>query len=266
MQDFHVHSNYSDGSFLGEMVRAAEGAGLEGVGFTDHCTVTAREHTAEMRDVYGFNLDLTYERRREAIDRLRDRFSIDIYDAVEMDYDPRDESRIRAFLERADFDYATGSVHEVDGRNVQVSSNFVDWSAEDLDALVEEYFDRLVSLVESELFDVAAHVDLLERTAPLRGRATDDHYRRVARAFEDSRTIPEVNAGRALTDAGVVHPRPDFLTVLGEYDVPITVGTDAHRPADVGDRAAFLREFVDDRGIDPAAPPALEVDGTSRAG
>ncbi|RKD97569.1 PHP domain-containing protein [Halopiger aswanensis] len=258
MRDFHIHSNYSDGDFLGGMVRAAEAAGLEGVGFADHCNVAPRDHVERMRGLYGFNLDLTYERRREAIEGLRERRSIEIYDAVEMDYDPRDEDAIDVFLAEAGFDYAIGSVHEVDGKNVQVSSHFTDLSDEACDAVVDEYFDRLVSLIESELFDVAAHIDLIERTRPLRGRATTDHYRRVARALADSRTIPEINAGRALTDEEIVHPDEEFLEILREHDVAVTIGTDSHAPDEVGDRAEFLENFFAREGLEPATPPALE--------
>ncbi|MDF9745164.1 PHP domain-containing protein [Natrinema salsiterrestre] len=258
MRDFHVHSNYSDGDFLRSMVRAAESAGLEGVGFADHCNVARRERPESMRSVYGFNLDLTYERRRRGIERLRDDSEIEIYDAVEMDYDPRDEPAIDGFLSEADFDYAIGSVHDVDGHNVQIASHFEDMSDAERDAVVDGYFDRLVALVESELFDIAAHVDLLERTPPLRGRATEDHYRRVAQAVADSRTVPEVNAGRALADAAVVHPSESFLTVLREHDVAVTVGTDSHHPAEIPDRVDFLTDFFDETGLEPAVPDGLE--------
>ncbi len=257
MRDFHVHSNYSDGEFLRSMVQAAASAGLEGVGFADHCNVATREHHASMRSVYGFNLDLTYERRRRGIDRLREEFDLEIYDAVEMDYDPRDEAAIDAFLAEASFDYAIGSVHDVDGQNVQVSSHFDAMSEAERDAIVDAYFEQLVALVESELFEIAAHVDLLERTPPLRGRATDDHYRRVARAFAESRTIPEINAGRALSDADVVHPSDRFLSILREYDVAVTVGTDSHRPSELPDRADFLVDFVDETGLEPVEPDGL---------
>ena len=257
MHDYHVHSNYSDGRFLFQMVRAAEEAGLDGVGFADHCTVTGRENRQGERAEYGFNLDLTYERRRRGIERLRDQFDVTVYDAVEMDYDPRDEAAIADFLDEAAFDYAIGSVHELDDVNVQVASNYADRSDAALDALVEDYFDRLVSLVESGLFDVAAHPDLVERTEPLRGRATEAQYDRVARAFADSRTVPEINAGRALTDLELVHPSEGLLAAFREYDVGVTVGTDSHFPDEIGPRAEFLREFLAERDLDSVAPAAL---------
>ena len=260
MRDFHTHTNYSDGGFLKGMVRAAEEAGLEGIGFTDHCTISSRERPAAVRALYGFNLDVTYERRRRAIESQRDRddIAIEIYDGVEMDYDPRDEAEIRDFLAEADFDYAIGSVHAVDGLNVQVPSNFADLSDAELDRIVDDYFENLVSLVESELFDVAAHLDLIERTPALRGRATSDHYERVAAALADSRTVPEINAGRAVADAAIVHPVEPFLETLREYDVPVTVGSDAHAPDEMDDRVTFLEEFLDERGLEPVAPPGLD--------
>ncbi|SEQ50439.1 PHP domain-containing protein [Natrinema salaciae] len=258
MRDFHVHSNYSDGDFLGSMVRAAEAAGLEGVGVADHCNVASRESPEAMRGLYGFNLDLTYERRRQGIERVRESAEIAVYDAVELDYDPRDEDAIDAFLAEAAFDYAIGSVHEVGGDNVQIASHFADLTEAERDAVVDDYFDQLVALVESELFEIAAHADLVERTPPLRGRATEDHYRRVAQAFADSRTIPEINAGRALTEADIVHPSEQFLTVLREHDVSVTVGTDSHRPDEIPDRADFLEGFVDETGLEPVVPDGLE--------
>ena len=259
MHDFHVHSNYSDGRFLPSMVRAAAEAGLDGVGVADHCIVSGREAMDDGRTKWGFNLDRTYERRRRGIEQVRGSVDIAVYDAVEMNYEPRDEAAVREFLDGAGFDYSIGSVHEVQGLNVQDASNFRGTSDDERDAVVDAYFDSLAALAESELFDIAAHPDLLERVEPLRGRATEDHYRCAARAFADSRTVPEINAGRALRDEAVVHPSPTFLDVLVDHDVSLTVGTDSHAPDEIGERAAFLEEFAADRGIDPAGPPSLDA-------
>ncbi|WP_440990963.1 PHP domain-containing protein [Haloarchaeobius baliensis] len=257
MYDYHLHSNYSDGRFLPQMVRAASDAGLDGIGFADHCNVSARESMQSTRAVFGFNLDRTYERRRHAIGRLRERADITVYDAVEMDYDPRDEAEIRAFLDEAGFDYAIGSVHTVGEYNIQSPGQYEGLSDAELDRVVDHYFDNLVALAESELFEVAAHPDLFERTPQLRGRATAEHYRRAAEAFADSRTVPEINAGRALADEEFVHPHDSFLDELLARDVAITVGTDSHRPHEVADRAAFLDAFTDEWGVEPVRPPSL---------
>ncbi|WP_205254521.1 PHP domain-containing protein [Halorussus rarus] len=106
--DYHVHSNYSDGTRLPRMLDAAADAGLDAVGFADHCNVAERERLRTVKREHGINLDRTYALRRDAIESLRERYDLRIYDAVELDYDPRDESAIARFLDEADFDYAIG--------------------------------------------------------------------------------------------------------------------------------------------------------------
>jgi histidinol-phosphatase (PHP family) len=251
--DYHTHTTYSDGSFLWSMVGAAADADLEGIGITDHCNVSGDDDHRRRKKVMGFNLDSTYERRREGIDAVRDRFDIDIYDAVEMDYEPEDEAAIRDFLDAADFDYAIGSVHYLDGVNVHFGSHYADMPRAERRELVDRYFEKLVALVDSELFEVAAHPDLFERTAEFRGLASDDHYHEVAEAFRSSRTVPELNAGRALDDYGEFHPAPRFVEVLLEHDVAFTVGTDSHEPQAIGPRVEAIAEQFERYGIEPVA-------------
>lgn len=259
MRDFHVHSTYSDGSYLPSMIRSAEECDLDAVGIADHCTVSPRGFPRDRRAELGFNLDVTYERRSRGIDRLRENAAVEIYDAVEMDYDPRDEDEISAFLSEAAFDYVIGSVHVVGDIDVQSPSAVAGLSSAELDGVVDRYFDDLIALIESDLFDVAAHPDLFERNESLRGRATEEHYRRAARAFADSRTIPEINAGRALTELELVNPSATFLEALREHDVPITVGSDAHQPGEIGGRIEFLSAFLAERDIEPVAPPSIDA-------
>jgi histidinol-phosphatase (PHP family) len=249
--DYHTHSTYSDGRFLSSMVQAAAEAGLAGIGVADHCNVSNRERTQAAKRDLGFNLDLTYERRRKAIEALRERVDIAIYDAVEMDYDSRDEDAIATFLDEAAFDYSIGSIHALDGVNIHVESYFAEKSTDERHALVDRYFEKLVSLVDAELFDIAAHPDLIERNPALRGFADEEHYRKAAAAFERSRTVPEINAGRVLSGYGEFHPAPDFLDILIETNVAMTVGTDSHRPTETDDRTDRIDALLDDHEISP---------------
>ena len=249
--DYHAHTNYSDGRPIYEMVEAAAEAGLDGLGLTDHCNVSARAKPAEAKAIHGHNLDITYERRRRAIESIRERADIEIYDAVEMDYHPADEAEIRSFLDEAGFDYALGSVHEVDGTNVHFESYFAEKSEAEREEAVSTYFDRLVSLIDSELFEIAAHVDLIERNPALRGLATEAEYRAVAEAFADSRTVPEINAGRILGQYGEFHPRSDLLDVLMEAGTEFTVGTDSHTPEEFAPRLTEIEALLDEYGIEP---------------
>lgn len=250
MFDYHVHSNYSDGSFLYRMVDAAADAGLDGVGFADHCNVSPREQQRRHKHLFGFTLDATYDRRRAAIEQLREWFDVRVFDAVEMDYLPDERDRIADFLGEAGFDYAVGSVHTVDGHNVQATRPFRDTPESERRAVVERYYDALVDLIGSELFDVAAHLDLPERNERLRGLATREQYERVADALAASRTVPELNAGRVLREYGEFHPADPFLAALRERGVEMTLGTDSHDPGEIGPRLEAAREFARERGFE----------------
>lgn len=256
--DYHAHSTYSDGRFLWSMCEAASDAGLDGIGFADHCNVSERERMKELTRALGFTLDLTHERRRAAIAGMADRFDLAVHDAVELDYDRRDDGAIRSFLAEAGFEYAIGSVHYLEGVNVHVEPYFAEKPEAERRRLVEAYFDELVALVDSGLFEVAAHLDLVERNPALRGLATREQYARVAAALSDSRTVPEVNAGRVLEAYGRFHPREEFLDVLVDRGVPFVLGTDAHEPESVAPRVDELERLVDERGLETVELPVID--------
>nr|WP_321576085.1 PHP domain-containing protein [Halosolutus gelatinilyticus] len=252
--DYHVHSNYSDGRPLPEMLEAAERAGLDAVGITDHCNVSTRSVPGRAKREHGFNLDLTYERRREAIESLRERYDVEIYDGVELDYDPRDEPAIESFIEEAGFDYVIGSVHELEDECIFNRSYFVEHSESERRELVDGYYRKIVALLEFDAFDVLGHVDAIERTPELRGYATDRHYERVADALVGSTTVPEINAGKVGLEYGKYHPAPAFLDALRDRGVRFVPGTDSHRPDELVERVSLLDDRFSELGLDPVSP------------
>ncbi len=256
MYDYHTHSTYSDGDFLEWMVAAAEEAGLDGIGIADHLIVSDIPEQVRRRRVEGHALDLTYERRREAIEDVRADADVAVFDAAEVDYHPDDQPLVEDFLATADFDYHVGSVHLVGGANVHVAD------PDDPAAFVERYVELVETMVESELFAVAGHVDLPERNPNVRSVMDREQYDRLARAFADSRTVPEINAGRANRDIdhpaddtdgpGFFHPVPEFLDALAAHDVAVVAGSDAHDSNDLLERTALLERRFADAGLEPA--------------
>ena len=228
--DYHVHSRYSDGGDMEAMVKTAVDIGLSGIGFADHCLFSHPQK--EARVSYPMDLDRLEERRAD-IERLRNRHDIEIFEGMEIDYYPDDERNIERFIAENDFDYVIGSVHEVSkhsrhnpGPSVHHGPDEPGTEAE-LDAYVDRYFESLCRLIDSELFDIAAHLDLIERNDYLRGRPSRDEYERVAAALEQSRTMPEINGNRVDEDWPVL-PRQPFFEVLRERDISFVRGSDAH--------------------------------------
>ena len=249
--DYHTHTTFSDGYEMEGMADAAADAGLTGIGFTDHCL--PYEDPFGRRDRY--DLVDTFEERRERIRTLREDVEVEVFDGVELNYDPNHEDAIRAFLAAAGFDYVIGSVHYADDYYVGHPEALADASHAAKRDAVETYVDWQVRLVESGLFDVLAHPDLPQRSPALRGMMDERDYRRLADALADSETIPEINAGRLDRKYGTVHPHPDFLDAFADAGVSFVVGTDAHAPDQLRTRRDLLDPLLADYGVELAAHP-----------
>lgn len=228
------------------MIEAAEAAGLDGLGLTDHCIVTD--------DAFGrratYDLVETYERRREVIDAAREESDLRLYDAAEVSFVASETEVIRDFLRTADFDYTIGSVHFAGEYDYTSDAPYADADEATRRSVVKRYYDAVVALVDAELFDVLGHLDLPERLETLRGHSRPVDYKRVAASLAHSRTVPEINAGRVNRSLGRPHPDPAALSQFAAHDVGFVLGTDSHRPEELTERVPELRAAVDRADID----------------
>ena len=239
--DVHSHTTFSDGSNLSEMIRAAETAGLDALGLTDHCIVT--------HDSFGrrakYDLVETYEQRRDAVEAARKETTLTLYDAAEVSYVESEATAIREFLSTAGFEYTIGSVHFAEQYDYTTDVQYVKADAETRRAAIKRYYDAVVTLVESELFDVLGHLDLPERLPTLRGFSSPEDYERVAVALADSQTVPELNAGRVNRSLNRLHPNPEMLDSFRAHGVEFVLGTDSHTPDELTARVPALEAAVD---------------------
>lgn len=259
-EDLHTHTTYSDGAPVEAMVRAADAAGRSGIGLTDHCIVY--DDPVGRSDRYDF--EDTYRERRSEIEALRGEYDLEIRDGVEVNYDPRREGEIRAFLDAAGFEYTIGSVHYAGSRDVAHAGSMADASREERRGAVETYVEWQVALIDSGLFDVAAHVDLPERAPAFHGLLDGEDYRRIARALANSRTVPEINAGRLDSDLGRVHPNPAHLPVFADEGVGFVVGSDSHTSGQLRERAAMLEKRLPELPVEVLPAEAVGTLGGSR--
>lgn len=254
--DLHTHTTYSDGSDAREMAVAAADAGLSGIGFTDHCIVY--EDPFGRSETYDFGE--TYPERRRLLGSLREDFDIEVFDGVEMNYDPNHESETASFLEEANFDYAIGSVHYAQEFYVTPATALSDAPEETRREAVDAYVDWTERLIESELFDVVGHLDLPQRNPSLRGLFDEEDYRRLADALADADALPEINAGRIDAEYGTVHPDPAYFDVFADAGVSFVVGTDSHTPETLRTRVDMLDSVLEDaesRGVEVVGAEAV---------
>jgi histidinol-phosphatase (PHP family) len=225
--DYHMHTELTDGTGRPvDCARVAVERGLDEIGCSDHAPLADRETDWHMK-----NSDLeTY------VGWVRDAQAkfpqLPIKLGLEIDFIPGCEDWVRELSVMYPWDFFLGSVHYVGEFNVDRSAK--DWATEDVDARWREYFDVWKQAARSGLFDSLAHPDLPKK---FNFRPKTD----FTNVFEDAlRVVAASNVAIEVSSAGLrkpckeIYPSEQFLRIAHGLNVPITLGSDAHVPHDVG--------------------------------
>jgi len=249
--DCHVHSCHSSdtSASMAAMVDAARDAGLAGLAFTEHVEWWPGD------DACGYLQPERYYAEIEAL-RSRQGAGLEILAGLELGTPHEFVSEARALLAAAPWDYVLGSLHWPGGEPGWEPAAF----AQGLDAAYRLYFQELVTLAEEGLYDVMAHFDLVRRDSW--------HVRREMRPLEPYAPLIRaalqaiVARGKGLeinTSAlalGLAEPCPG-LTILRWYrelgGKILVLGSDAHRPEDVGQHFDRARSLALEAGFDRLA-------------
>jgi histidinol-phosphatase (PHP family) len=157
---------------------------------------------------------------------------------IEADYRPSTVEEVRALLHGRPFDYVIGSVHHLGDWGFDDPRQMDRYEHADIDDMWVEYFDLVGDAAETGLFTIMGHMDLVKkfgyRATRTLGAELDRLLERLARAG----VAVEINTAGLHKPVKEAYPSPDILRRLREAGVPITFGSDAHRPEEVG------RDFV----------------------
>jgi histidinol-phosphatase (PHP family) len=213
-----------------EYAARASSIGLAEIGFSDHFP---------MLHVEDRSLSMGMEELPEyvqEVEGLRPGFpGLEIKLGIEVDFIPETAERLPDLLKAQPYDYIMGSVHYIDGWGFDHPRNIEGYAGRDLMALWERYFDLLGDAAESGLFDVLAHPDLIKKF----GFRPDADVRHLYEACLDrvaaAGSVIEVNSGGLRKPVGEIYPGFNFLLLCRERDIPLTLGSDAHCPEEVGE-------------------------------
>lgn len=225
--DYHIHTSFSDGKAVPEeYIPAGLRAGLSEIGFSEHLNL--------------FNPDLTWcmypARAAEYsgyIDELKKTSpGIKIRKGLEIDYFPGKEKEIAAFLDDLSLDYRIGSVHYQGEKTVDLGPEF--YEGKNINLLWEEYFETVISAVNSGLFDIIGHCDLIRIYRYYPSCDPVPLYKKLAREMKKNEVVFEINTNGRNKPLREFYPDPQFLYVFKNENVPVCVNSDAHMPSRVG--------------------------------
>lgn len=258
--DYHSHNErcgHAAGT-LSDYIEAAKLLGLNEFGVSDHSPVLffegdhALPHTAMPRSALGGYVAEGLE--------LKDRYAgqIAVKLGLETDFWEGCEDAYRELLDAHPFDYALGSVHWVYGVNIFWRPR---WENEDAERTYREYYRLVIAAARSGMFDVLSHATACESFGPPIGEAlSDDLYPPVVEAVRDAGLIVEVNtAGYRKMGGDDPFPNRKMLRLLVEAGVPLTFGSDSHRPDEVGFAQGRVEALLRDLDLDVDDPRPVTV-------
>jgi histidinol-phosphatase (PHP family) len=244
--DYHMHTPLCRHA-RGEPVEYAAQAlrlGLAEIGFSDHNPMP-KDDFDEWR-MRAADLD-AYVAKVEQARREHPQLIIKL--ALEVDYIPGYEGWVRDLAARHPWDYLIGSVHYVSPLWAIDSPNQLsEWKNHEPLEVWTAYFDRLTMAAESGLFDILGHADLCKKFCFVPKEDCTHLYRRFLEAARRNNVAMELNTAGLRKDCREIYPSPQIVRMAAQLGVPITFGSDAHAPGEVGMNWAEALELARNAG------------------
>ncbi|MEI7534482.1 MAG: histidinol-phosphatase HisJ family protein [Verrucomicrobiae bacterium] len=230
--DLHMHTPLCRHA-VGEPVDYARHAveiGLTEIGFSDHSPMP-RDDFDNWR-MFDRQLDEYVAKVRLAQQKFP---QLTIRLALEVDYLPGHEDWIRSLAARHPWDYFIGSVHYVsESWDIDNPAKLSEWKKRDAFEVWQIYFDRLALAAESKLFNIIGHADLPKKFGIRPARDCTPLYEKFLDAAAIAGCAIELNTAGLRKACEEIYPCRELLTLAFHKNVPITFGSDAHKPEEVG--------------------------------
>jgi histidinol-phosphatase (PHP family) len=240
--DYHIHTKYSPDAAgnIEDYIKEAKKNGIDEIGFSEHMIL-------HYESDYSYRSPDFIKTYIQKFLEIRKNSEIPIKLGAEIDFFPKDIEKIREFIQKYPFDYVIGSVHYLGTWAIDSRSQIHEYLKRDMLQVYEEYFGTVRKLCQSRLFDILGHADLIKLFGFNPNCNFDYVMKETVEAIVENNMCVEVNTSGLVRPCAEIYPSKQFLTLLKQNKVPITLGSDAHNPRDVGrhfDKALKLMKEV----------------------
>ena len=231
MIDNHIHTRlckHAEGDIF-DYVERAISLGIKEISFTDHIPLP---HNFDLAHRMNFEDIDTYTRW---VMKAKERYSeINIRYGIEADFYEGFEDYTENFLNRYDFDIVIMSVHFLrhwPKGNWVFDYHFPDKSKEEI---YGDYLSTLIKGINTGLFDVLGHLDMVKTRGDSLLRKIPLEVNQLLSAVKKSGMAIEINTSGYRKNVGEPYPGLDWLPSIRDNSIPLTIGSDAHHPDQVG--------------------------------
>ena len=234
--DYHLHTVYSHHAVgtIDDYLRRAEELGIKEVCFTEHISRQYLPEEFKRQIPYTWMLDEELELYLQEVKAAGKRTPLTVRVGLETDYFAGYEKELGNSWHPAP-GFCAGSCTSAPMYGLE----YVMFLEDEPVRFLLNYLAYVKKAVESGLFDSMAHLHLGWQAVPWPrgsdGRLVEDALAEVVAAAHKQDMCLEINT-RAFNFEGYGTPEvyKRFLQLIADYNVPITLGSDAHQPREIG--------------------------------
>jgi histidinol-phosphatase (PHP family) len=230
--DYHMHTPLC-GHAIGEpeeYVKQAIKLGLKEIGFSDHAPMVHKPMPG---------ITMTFDelpQYHEMIEDVRKKYAsrISVKIALESDFIAGFESKTKAIIDSYPYDYIIGSVHFIDDWAFDDPATREYWKKHDVNEVYLKYYALLRQSAKTGFFQIIGHCDLPKKFGARPTIDLTDEIRITAKVFKEVGVAVEINTAGLRKPIAEMYPALNCLKIYCDAGVPLTFGSDAHDPNDVG--------------------------------
>jgi histidinol-phosphatase (PHP family) len=231
--DYHTHNRlckHAQGD-LEQYIQSAIRLGLDEIACSDH---------GPLPDNYDLRHRMTIEEYcseyAPVVSALTEKYrsKIRIRYAIEIDYLDWAADWNRKLIADNDFDFVLGSVHFIGPRGQEKALFGPEYGRDELESLYEGYYRTVSESAKAGMFDVISHCDIVKKFGVFSSKRVDELIREAMAQIKSAGLCVEVNTSGLRKPEKECYPGEKILRLAREMKIPLTIGSDAHTPEDVG--------------------------------
>ncbi|MHA2087246.1 MAG: histidinol-phosphatase, partial [Promethearchaeota archaeon] len=253
LMDYHTHNNRC-GHALGEIedyVKAAIGMNFSEIGISDHFPLGViiddpkleeiiKRASMEVEEFPSYMEEIKFLKKKYE-NKIKVRLSTEINFATPGRPLTKQKKFLKPFME--DFDYLVGAIHDVKWHESPIIIIAPGEGSEAIrkygnEKITLEYVEKLIKLVNTSFFDVIAHFDnhrvLFQPKEPHYSEKTWERVLDLLDLVKNKAMAIEINTSGVLKDLTSQFPSDEIIKEIIQRDIPLVLGSDAHRPRYVG--------------------------------
>ena len=231
--DYHTHSDLCKHAQGGveEYVQRALDLGLDEVGCSDHAPLPGNYD-----ECHRMNVEEYYSQYAPRVSALIEKYRkrIRIKRGIECDFLDWAAEWNSKFIAENDFDFVIGSVHFVGPRGEEKPLFGREYQAPEIEALYEGYFLEIAQSAKAGLFDIIAHCDIVKKFGAFASKRVDELMWEALSHIKKADLCIEINTSGLRKPEPETYPGEKVLALAQDLKIPLTLGSDAHNPDQVG--------------------------------